>query len=430
MQGLGDVEDDIDDRERIDSDWLWVHRAAIRDMRIGERSAGISAGEFTDMEYRRSSALIVGVHLWLQHRNKIKAMPSRQRKLLGLAAFFEIHKLNRAFCPIPIQLNVRTRKHRAIKDLDENWCWSELRWRRQDLYRLARQTGLEDQVICRMDNGAVFPGETVLICGLYAMHWPLTQEKIAYEFGFSNQSVVSRIIAYFCDRIYNRFIHLIQAEDDNAFEMWALHASEFVRRVFNEWPSCPEGMEDCGAFVDGTANYTCVPQQREEHSAQGLDTQRAWYNSYYGNHGQKFQGVVAPNGMWMQMYGPVSIRIHDSPLVASSGLNRKLAWLSQHSGVTIKALGDSAYPRRTHLLKHPSYRMAQKRIVVEWSFGKMQQLFAVTDFEAHLQVYLNRPARTYLVCAILCNMHTCCYGSQTGRYFRCRAPTLEEYCSM
>ena len=103
-------------------------------------------------------------------------------KLLGLATFFELHRLNQILmCPIPLQLNDRTKKHRAIKDLDQNWCWTELRWRREDLYRLARQTGLEDGVICRLDNDAVFPAETVLICGLYAMAWPLTQEKIAYE---------------------------------------------------------------------------------------------------------------------------------------------------------------------------------------------------------------------------------------------------------
>ena len=119
----------------------------------------------------------------------------------------------------------------------------------------------------------------------------------------------------------------------------------------------------------------------------------------------------------------IGLEIFEAKLIEDASAKKLLS-------PAIKALGDSAYPRRTHLLKHPSYRMAQKRIVVEWGFGKMQQLFAVTDFEAHLQVYLNRPARTYLVCAILCNMHTCCYGSQTGRYFRCRPPTLEDYCSM
>ena len=75
-----------------------------------------------------------------------------------------------------------------------------------------------------------------------------------------------------------------------------------------------------------------------------------------------------------------------TPLVTKSRLNDKLAWLSNASGTVIKAHGDSAYPRRSHLLKHASYRMAQKRICVEWAFGKMQQIFAVTDFEAHLQV--------------------------------------------
>lgn len=141
-----------------------------------------------------------------------------------------------------------------------------------------------------------------------------------------------------------------------------------------------------GTFVDGSANSTCRPCQRSEHSALNLDTQRAVYNSYYGTHGLKFQGVVAPNGLFLQLWGPVSIKCHDSPLVSQSRLNHKLAWLSNASGHTIHAHGDSAYPRRSHIVKHDSYRMAQKRIVVEWAFGKMQQILAVTDFEAHLQV--------------------------------------------
>jgi hypothetical protein len=202
--------------------------------------------------------------------------------------------------------------------------------------------------------------ETILIMGLYAMHWPCTQEHLQYEFGFSNQSVISRILSAFCDHLLHRYIHLIQAQEDDAFAMWVNHARNFVFRIRTEWPNCPEGMEDVGCFVDGSANYTCRPCQREEHTELGVDTQRGWYNSYYGNHGQKFQGVVAPNGMFLQMYGPVSIRCHDSPLFTRSRLNDKLIWLSNASGTTIKAHGDSAYPRRSHLLKHDSYRMAQK----------------------------------------------------------------------
>jgi hypothetical protein len=429
-----DVEDlNEEEEEVVLQDWLWVNREPIRNLRIGVRSAGIAAGELTELEFARQDANTLALILLWQHflvdpANRL--FHPHQFRCLAFAVAFEMQRQIRALCPMPIQLNIRTIRHRSIRNLDQNWCWTELRWRRADLFRLARCTGLEDDFVCRLDNDAVFPGETVLIVGLYAQAWPLTQEKIAYEFGFSNQSVVSRILSYFCNHIYSRFIHLIQSDGVNAFEMWTAMAPEFVQRVLREWPDCPPGMEDCGAFVDGSANYTCRPCQRQEHTDAELDTQRAWYNSYYGNHGQKFQGVVAPNGMFLQMYGPVSIRVHDSPLVDSSGLNDKLAWLSQHSGVTIKALGDSAYPRRSHLLKHASYRMAQKRICVEWAFGKMQQTFAVTDFEAHLQVYLNRPARTYLVCTILCNMHTCCYGSLTGRYFRCRAPSLEDYCSM
>lgn len=376
--------DEIDDVEI--RHWLWVHRKPIRELRIGTRSAGISALEFDNLESKRRYLLALGRFLcWMGMRNV--GFKPHQRRVFANVLLHEFKRLHDPiFCPVPIQINDRIVKHRTIQSLDQNWCWTELRWRRADLFRLAACTGFESEIDFILDNRMKISGETVLILGLYAMHWPFTQEHLQYEFGFSNQSVVSRILCAFCEHLLHRYIHLIQADHDDAFSMWINHVNNFVFRVRAEWPNCPEGMEDIGCFVDGSANYTCRPCQREEHSELGLDTQRGWYNSYYGNHGQKFQGVVAPNGMFLQMYGPVSIRCHDSPLVTRSGLNNKLVWLSNASGITIKAHGDSAYPRRSHLLKHSSYRMAQKRICVEWAFGKMQQIFAVTDFEAHLQV--------------------------------------------
>jgi hypothetical protein len=378
-------EEEEEEEEIVEQDWLWVDRRPIRELRIGVRSAGISAGEFNELELSRGNYQTLALALLLQANHDPDAMDSSEFQFLASAVVLEMQRQIQMQTIMPIQINIRQKRHRSIEKLDQNWCWTELRWRRPELLRLARLTGLEKNAVCRLDNGAVFSGETVLIVGLYAMHWPLTQESIAYEFGFSNQSVVSRIISYFCDHIYDKYIHLIQADGDDAFAMWKDQAPEFVRRILQQWPDCPPGMEDCGVLVDGSANFTERPCQRLEHSALGLDTQRAWYNSYYGNHGQKFQGVVAPNGMFLQVYGPVSIRVHDSPLVDASRLNSKLRWLSAQAGVTIKALGDSAYPRRSHLLKHPSYRMAQKRICVEWAFGKMAQTFAVTDFQAHLQ---------------------------------------------
>jgi hypothetical protein len=386
MQEHGDRGADDGEDENQNRYWLWVDRDAIRNLRIGVRAAGISAGEFNDLDFSRETPLILGIFLKVQSDLFAARIQRHQRMAAAFALFLEFKRQNEIFSPMPLQINARFAVHRTIRSLDQNWCWTELRWRREEVFRLAVCVGLSDAVEVRLDNGMKVSGETVLIVGLYSMHWPFTQEHIAYQFGFANQSVVSRVLSKFCNHMLTRFLHLIQSPGDNAFAMWTNYVADFVTRVRNEWPDCPAGMEDIGCFVDGSANYTCRPRQRQEHSVLGTDTQRAWYNSYYGNHGQKFQGVVAPNGMFLQVYGPVSIRVHDSPLVSQSRLNQKLAWLSNTSGKTIKAHGDSAYPKRSHLLKHDSYRMAQKRICVEWSFGKMQQIFAVTDFEAHLQV--------------------------------------------
>jgi hypothetical protein len=273
--------------------------------------------------------------------------------------------------------------------LDQNWCWTEMRFRAYELFRISNVPRLRDlnaNAVILLDNGMKFTGETILIVGMYAMMRPKTQEQIAIEFGIANQSIVSRVLARFCDIMLEAFNHLIRNDSEDAFLIWRDFAAIFVNRVRNQWPEFPAGMENVGFFVDGSANETARPGQQAVHAAAGLDTQRALYNSYYGYHGLKFQGVVAPNGLFVQMWGPVSIRVHDSPLVTASGLNQKLVRLSQVSGVTIMAHGDSAYPRRSHLVKNSSYMMSQKRICNEWAFGKMQQMCAVTDFAANLKV--------------------------------------------
>lgn len=424
------MQDDIEHEEEPGQQlhrWLLVCRDEIGKLRVGVRAAGIATGEFEALRLRKIQSDL---------RTTIVCLGAASGAFKGTklaAALFslilEIQAQINALSPAALLIDIRVAKHRSIAELDEAWCWTTLRFRVYEIHRIAVHSGFSEAAF-RADNRMKFDGETTLIVGMYACSRPRTEEDIAYEFGFANQSEISRILSIFYDKFFQKYGHLIQDESDDAFLMWAPYVRTFVNRVRLQWPTYPETMADCGCFVDGSANFTCRPSQREEHSMLGLDTQRAWYNSYYGNHGQKFQGVVAPNGLFLQMWGPVSIRVHDSPLVLSSRLNQKLARLSDYSGVTIKAHGDSAYPRRSHLIKHASYSMAQKRIVNEWAFGKMQQHFSVTDFEANLKVFLNRPARTYIVCTLLCNMHSCCYGSNCATYFRCPAPSLEQYLSM
>lgn len=121
-------------------------------------------------------------------------------------------------------------------------------------------------------------------------------------------------------------------------------------------------------------------------------------------------------------------RRHDAHLFMLSQLNEKLERLSALCGTPIHAHGDSAFPARSHVTKGGFYEMSRKRVCVEWTIGKITSaLWSSMDFAAHNQIYLNRPGAKYLLACILTNFHTCLYGSETGKYFSCRAPPLAWY---
>ena len=73
--------------------------------------------------------------------------------------------------------------------------------------------------------------------------------------------------------------------------------------------------------------------------------------------------------------------------------------------------------------------MSGVRISVEWTFGKIVQLFAYLDFKKNQKLLLQPVGKYYIVGALLTNCHTCLYGSQTSEYFGLMPPTLEAYLS-
>ena len=71
--------------------------------------------------------------------------------------------------------------------------------------------------------------------------------------------------------------------------------------------------------------------------------------------------------------------------------------------------------------------LAQVRVAVEWSFGKVVQEFAFTDYRKHQKLLLQPVAKQYIVSVALTNMHTCINQCLCGKTFDVIAPTLEEY---
>jgi hypothetical protein len=98
----------------------------------------------------------------------------------------------------------------------------------------------------------------------------------------------------------------------------------------------------------------------------------------------------------------------------------------------VKGYGDAAYPRLSNIVKAVGSEderrvMNRVRTSVEWGFAKVTQKWAGVNFYAKEKIYLNRPAKKYIVAALLTNLHTCLEGSQSSLYFWCRPPSLESY---
>ncbi|GFO31027.1 hypothetical protein PoB_005753200 [Plakobranchus ocellatus] len=154
----------------------------------------------------------------------------------------------------------------------------------------------------------------------------------------------------------------------------------------------------------------------------------------------KFQGIMAPNGLFAHMFGPMEGRRHDAPMFHESGIITTLEeTMNRPDGTPLCLYGNPAYPLRPHLMKpfmgaRPTREqekfnkvMSSVRISVEWSFGKISNFFAFVDFKTNLKLYLQPVGKIFLVATILANCHTCLYSSQTSEYFNLPPPSLEEY---
>jgi hypothetical protein len=238
--------------------------------------------------------------------------------------------------PVNLYLDVSRSREAAdwqIQNLDDGWCWNSLRWRKDGLLQLFAESRLPPLVT--LDNGHKISGQLVMVIGMFAWAYPRCQQDIARLFGESGQPVISRIVQFFLNHMLTNFLHLIQSDERTALLMWSSSADYFVQCVREKGGEYGQRFDQVGMFVDGTFNHTCRPDQREEHSAMGRDTQRAVYSKYYGGWGLKYLHCVFPNGIIGQLWGPVDGRRHDGHLFAISGINDKLACLSEYCGSDI-----------------------------------------------------------------------------------------------
>ena len=142
------------------------------------------------------------------------------------------------------------------------------------------------------------------------------------------------------------FAEMIQAVHDH----WFNRLTD-VRRYeahMDDWRAVIEDNTDASprlvGFLDGT--WLDVPRPMGDDALQ-----RSLYNRYHRGHGLKFQSLVAPNGLILDLYGPVAGRHSDSTMLARSGLEAKLHTISGNLGYTIVVYADSAYAASEHVMR-------------------------------------------------------------------------------
>ena len=157
----------------------------------------------------------------------------------------------------------------------------------------------------------------------------------------------------------------------------------------------------------------------------------------------KFQGVVTPDGLFVDLWGPVSGTRHDNYMLAQSGLMQKLPTLISPSGHPYCLYGDPAYGLSNHLvcpfsaasvgplspeMADFNKRMSHCRVTVEWGLKEMTGLWAFVNMKPQQRFLLSPVAKQYRVATLVSNWHSCLNGgNEISQYFGVLPPTFEEY---
>lgn len=181
-----------------------------------------------------------------------------------------------------------------------------------------------------------------------------------------------------------------------------------------------------------------------ETSHRPIRDQRAFYNGHKRKHAIKFQGIVTPDGIVVDLFGPELGTRHDVHLLNESGVLLTLVDnMNNAEGEPYVMYGDPAYGMSTHLncpYSAESYgpltaamlefnkRMSACRVTVEWVFKEMTGKCAFVSMRNQQKYLLSPVGVQYKVATLLSNIHSCLNGgNEISQYFDCPPPSLVEY---
>ena len=316
-------------------------------------------------------------------------------------------------------------------------CWEYFRFRKEDMPDLLNE--LQFPVVAGMVRVVNRPGPgqrlvsysfhpMELLCTfLWRMAYPGTWDRSIQILGGRSASAYKYAFYYALNHIYRNFKHCI-----NDISRWEGNCAEWAAAIRDQGAPAPR----CIGFIDGTFRPCCRPVQN----------QRLVYSGYYKSHGLKFQSVIGPNGLIVDLSKCVVGRRGDGYLLHRSRFLRRMARLVAAEGRPFYVYGDPAYALSRYILRgHKGAMSAQMqrfctemsrvRTSVEWGFGLIVRDWAFLDFKKNIKLLLQPIGKLFFVGALLMNMKTCmtadhpldAFGNQIAAKFLVTPPSLHDY---
>ena len=337
------------------------------------------------------------------------------------------------------------RPARLDRDIDsfcDSDCFIFFRFNKDHLHELKALLGFDGIAI--FDNNETMQEEEVMLRGLYELASGETQYKIARNVFGRDPSSQSRALFYFIDVLVQRHVHLLQNNlqwwyDNGFFEQSAQAIGRMLRVDDENHFNLVSHFIDCncletdrvgGGPTEGGANA----ERWDPH------VQRAFYNGWKSINGLKHQTVDDAYGFTIDCYGPTSLRRNDLALLRNSDINDRFARLQLQSEDDYVIFGDLAYKRQSHLRSYFSAaeaveqgevfnrRMKKLRISIEWNYGHQAALFNYLNTHYKMKLLKSSAVtKVFLVTALLRNLYTGYYGSQSSKYFDLDIPADFNY---
>lgn len=350
-----------------------------------------------------------------------------------VAAFVVVARMQQRLLP-------RIGVQRRARSIDTYECYQDLlnnidptTWRRY--FRFTKEEFLELYPALQIPDAYIYASHghkcwaPLALLMLFArLAWPRALKTDLALLFQQDGTRICRFVNKMMEHIYTRFDYTLTCDKQRLRAHLGIFG-EAVGRILGFPPHLRHHCK-CWAFVDGTFRYTCRPEWRQD----------VLYNGHYGGHGFKYQFVVTPDGIVIDLYGPCAGRHHDAHLVEESELVDTLASFCVVGDESYYIYGDKAYPAGEFIQRpiqkvimsveeeDANARYSSARVAVEHLIGAVSNTWQALEFKRTEKVCLSAVALRYRVGVFLYNCLTCMRGgNQVSQRFMVEPPTLQQF---